>query len=321
MRGGLTRLCALAAALCLGLAAAPAAIAETLSYTSAMGAEVPPDAPMPAGFTAEPIRRGPGLSQHQAGRFTAREWTVNGNRAQAEADGSWLEWQVSAAHPFDLGPLTLGVARHPNGPRSLQLELRVDGGDWQVLHVEPDLPQNLTTPIMVDLSHVTGIASAEFRLYGWNARRWNGWLSLENLPQAGGKTLVIGVTPDAVAFLEAQKVVRVHSQNGWGCTDAGSAAGAGAQAAIPGACVEYRIDLVNTGNGEARNVRLTDVLAPNHRFAAAWHQGFDTSAPGFAFEVPAPLTGCGGGACMIELREGVIAGGAQARVVIRALLD
>lgn len=321
MRGRLIRLCALAAALCLGVAGATAAHAETLSYTSAMGAEVPPDAPVPAGMTAGPIRRGPGVTQHQAGSFTARHWTEGGTRAQAEAEGSWLEWQVSAAQPFDLGPLGLGVARHPNGPRSLQLELRVDGGAWQVLHVEPDLPMNRTVPILLDLSHITGIASAEFRLYGWNARHWNGWLSLENLPEAGGKALVIGVTPTAVAFLEAQKIVRVHTQSGWGCADVASAAGTGAQAAIPGACVEYRIDLVNTGNGVARNLRLTDVLAPNHRFAAAWHQGFDTSAPGFAFEVPAPMTGCAGGACVIELREGVIAGGAQARVVIRALLD
>lgn len=299
------------------LLAGGAAAEPVLRYVSQMGASLPPEAPVPATFTASDITRGPGPSEHRAGSFTTRDWSQGQSLAAAQSDGSWLAWSIAGEAPFDLGLLRLGLSRHPNGPQHLALRLRVDGGPWHTVAQIDGLAQNSLTELSADLSGLAGVASAEFRLYGWGARHWNGWLQLLDLPGSGA-ALMLGVAPGEPGRVDAVKSVRVLARDGSGCSGFGPVSGsAEPQPALPGACLEYRIDLTNPGAAAVTELRVVDDLPPFLVYAATVLEGLGTTATLLA---PPSGTDCAVTPCRVELRGGLLGAGQTGRIIIRTLV-
>ena len=87
---------------------------------------------------------------------------------------------------------------------------------------------------------------------------------------------------------------------------------------IPGACVEYTIEVVNAGGAAATNVDLTDNLPAELTFAGATRNGFS----GGSFSTPTSGADCSAGAgCPVELDGATLAAGATGTVTIRALVQ
>lgn len=313
-----------------------AAAEVLLSYTSVEdAAELPGDGDTIApGITALPVTRGPGLDSVALGdgSFASSGWTVLGDRAQAEAEGSYLSWSFAADSPITLTSLGMGFRRGGHAPEQFQIELSTDGGaSWHVLHWE-HVNNASSQHMAIDLA-AQGLAEAEnfeFRLYAWDARRQGnnnnpGTIRLENTvasPDSGApRAIILGGTPVMLpAEVEAEKSVFVHAQDGTTCGDLARAGPPGPHAAIPGACLEYRIDTVNTGAGTAAELRIIDTLGPEIIFIEAIHAGYDTSAPGFSFSTPSAYTDCGSEACEVRLDDAALAAGEAGEIVIRAIL-
>ena len=131
-------------------------------------------------------------------------------------------------------------------------------------------------------------------------------------------TSEVTITVQGIAVLVADKDVRVFSEDGSGCDDmnATSPALPALPAAIPGACVEYLITVVNEGDAAAIEINLTDLLPPTLGFQAAalganWIEG----------DLVTPARGCAGTDCEVVVQNGVIAAGATATIIIRATIN
>lgn len=137
----------------------------------------------------------------------------------------------------------------------------------------------------------------------------------------------------ASADLAAAKTVGIIAQNGAGCAAAPSfplGAFPTTELAIPGACVEYRITVQNTGDdaaADASDLELVDVLPSGLTFVAAFQNGFT----GGDFNTPAASTICDGApaagtACTVELTStgaataAGLAHNSTGTIVIRALV-
>ena len=75
----------------------------------------------------------------------------------------------------------------------------------------------------------------------------------------------------------AKNVFVVSQDPDFACDDLDAPADAGAQAAIPGACVEYTIRVRNGGGAAARNLQVVDALPAQVSYEAAFSADFDLS--------------------------------------------
>ena len=106
--------------------------------------------------------------------------------------------------------------------------------------------------------------------------------------------------------VSASKDVIVISQDpDFACADLDAVGPGDAQAAIPGACIEYTITVRNNGRAAARNVQVNDSLPAAISLAAAHSDSFDVSTSGNV--VRAALT--------------PMTPGAEASIRIRATID
>lgn len=118
--------------------------------------------------------------------------------------------------------------------------------------------------------------------------------------------------------LDATKAVAIFSQDGSDCSDLSASATAGALA-IPGACVEYVITVVNNGSTAGSNITdvdLSDVLPSDLEFIAAGVTTFDVAD----LSNPAANTDCDAGACTVALTDATLNFGQTGTVTIRALI-
>jgi len=124
------------------------------------------------------------------------------------------------------------------------------------------------------------------------------------------------------AVVTANKTVTIFSEDGTGCsTIPGTATGG---YSIPGACVEYVIEVDNEGSQAASSINLADVLNDNLTFVAATTSGFTGGS--FSPALPSSGTDCTGGACNISFAGGTLASGSSGSpttgtLTIRALVQ
>lgn len=121
--------------------------------------------------------------------------------------------------------------------------------------------------------------------------------------------------------LEASKTVFIFRQDGVGCDifPGTPPSDPAAQAAIPGACVEYELEVENIGSGASDETDITDTLDGRFIFAAARISGI-TPGTGYSFNTPTTMTDCGLSTCKIEVENGVIASGNTGTILVRAVL-
>ena len=140
-------------------------------------------------------------------------------------------------------------------------------------------------------------------------------------PQAQGIALSdITFCQPLGAQVAATKTQRLISETGLGCRDFDVQASAGEAAAIPGACIEYRISVRNFGEGTAEDLELTDVLDENLVYQAARTTGFEGVENGPLLTRPQPGQDCGRSECVLRLRDASLAAGASGQVVVRATI-
>lgn len=84
--------------------------------------------------------------------------------------------------------------------------------------------------------------------------------------------------------------------------------------AVPGACVEYRIEIVNAGSADAALTAISDTLPDEVEFIGATFTNFT----GGTAAQPNANTDCASGACVISQTGGSIQDGVTASIVIRA---
>ncbi len=120
------------------------------------------------------------------------------------------------------------------------------------------------------------------------------------------------------ADIDASRTVHVHAQDGLGCEILPGTPPAAPGAAIPGACIEYRIALENIGGSVATDLSMVDMLAPDFIFVAAQAQGF--GAAGSTLQTPPAMTDCATVSCEIRLEDGALDVNEVGKVIIRGLL-
>lgn len=124
------------------------------------------------------------------------------------------------------------------------------------------------------------------------------------------------ITLQGMAELTATKTALVFSEDGSGCADFNATPPSEPvnPAAIPGACIEYLVTVVNDGPVPATAIDLADSLPPQLTLVAATRAGWDESAAGFAFVTSAPV---------VRVENGIIGTGANntATITIRATVN
>lgn len=121
--------------------------------------------------------------------------------------------------------------------------------------------------------------------------------------------------------ISATKTVNIFNEDGLGCAIIPGVRDPDALAMIPGACVEYHIEIQNTGSGAGEAMNIVDSLESNLIYMGASHSGFaNSTAPNFEFNTPNPGTDCGLFTCEIEIDNGLIESDTTGEVIIRTLL-
>jgi uncharacterized repeat protein (TIGR01451 family) len=132
--------------------------------------------------------------------------------------------------------------------------------------------------------------------------------------RSNAATITITGPPPPGTVLTAAKAVVFFSRNPAVDCAGLAAPEAGPDIFMPGACIEYRITVSNTGVGAANAVRLFDALDANIEFISASQSGFG----GAALTAPPAGTLCGFQPCEVLLTGGALAPGATGTLRIRA---
>lgn len=205
--------------------------------------------------------------------FNSDNWPLGGFNA-----GKHVSWGMTTDRPYAFTGIDIGMRRSPAGPASLRLMARRDGGAWTTVE-SWTLPNDSVVRRTISraaLEAALGTAvfrsSWEFRLHGWNATNVGGTLRITNMG-TGVTNRGVVVRGEPLASLSTAKQVFPVPAASAACGDFGfvpSAALWAATAAIPGACLEYRITVSNLSIGTATLVSVTDDLSATlfHAFSA-----------------------------------------------------
>jgi hypothetical protein len=122
------------------------------------------------------------------------------------------------------------------------------------------------------------------------------------------------------ADIIVSKVQTLHLQESVGCGVIPGAADPDALFAVPGACMEYAVTAQNIGDGVASGLDLADILHSDLLFWNATHTGFSSGGPDFGISMPASMTDCSGGSCLIVLDDASLSPGQTGQIIIRATI-
>jgi uncharacterized repeat protein (TIGR01451 family) len=229
----------------------------------------------------------------------------------------YVQFGLTADKPLVLADLYLRVMRSASGPTDYRVDMKVDGGSFQTVGSGTVL-EDIITQNIFDLGEVVVTEEVVFRVhpFGGGSGRFS---LIDHGSSIEHRAIIMMGREVLLASLSAEKVVSVVSETGADCSDLGAApSGDPLAAAVPGACVEYLIEITNTGESAAENVLVTTLLPGMLTVQAAGRSGWDETAPApdaFAF-----TSACDSGGCTVEIANGKLAVGATATVTIRATI-
>jgi len=161
--------------------------------------------------------------------------------------------------------------------------------------VEPGTPGDPSVEVLADSDGSNDVTGAAENVLA------DGTSTSNEVANAGDDSAT-GTYIVASADLTALKTVGIISETGANCGVAPTfplSAFPTTEHAIPGACVEYRITVQNTGDDASANatdLELVDVMPDGLTFVAAYQNGFT----GGDFNTPGAVN-CDSGACTVEL--------------------
>jgi uncharacterized repeat protein (TIGR01451 family) len=246
--------------------------------------------------------------------FNSRDWPATFDPA------FYLQWGFDASTPYILSHLTIVLQRSNTGPDDLRIDMSVDNQPFTTVHTGSLPSHNVLVSVPVNLGAVVVAGSVRFRLYGHGSTNASGTLRVQNDPPASPdihqRGIVIRGRP-ALAELEAEKELTVFSEDGAGCGDLTASPPAEPEnpAAIPGACVQYVINVTNSGPVAAQDVSLTDPIPVNLTLRTA------ELGPGWMAGTLGFTPDCTGTGCSVQITGGVIPAGTTATLAIRATVN
>lgn len=153
------------------------------------------------------LSRGSGLSTSAlANSFSSNNFTVGGIQSDAETNGDYLEFQISAMVGYEVSMSTLDAnfRRSSTGPDSFLWKYSTDGVNFTDIGTTisyTSTATNGTAQTQIDLSAITALQDVDFgttvtfRLYGWGASGSTGSFAIGRLT---GDDLSFGGTVSAV---------------------------------------------------------------------------------------------------------------------------
>ncbi len=253
-------------------------------------------------------------------KFHTEQWPVGSS--SGPDPNRYLTWGFTADHPVILDGIWLQLTRDGSGTREFRVDVSIDGGAFQTVGSSATLGQNTNSLqwFTIDLADAEVRESAVFVLYAWGATGSGGALIIEDAGSAPAQHGIVIRGEPMPAQLEAEAAVMVFSENGADCADLAASpptGGAQPQAAIPGACIEYRLDVTNIGGRTAHEVYLVSTLPGVLTVLATGRASWDeTAAAGFSLSLD-----CASGGCSVTVENGIIPVGATAKITVRATID
>jgi uncharacterized repeat protein (TIGR01451 family) len=252
-------------------------------------------------------------------KFHTEQWPVGSS--SGPDPNRYLTWGFTTDRGFILDEIWLQLNRDGSGPREFRLDVSIDGGAFQTVGSSATLGQNTNSlqKFTIDLADAEVRESAVFVLYAFGSTGSGGALIIED---AGSTPVQHGIVirgEPMPAILEADKTFSIFSENGADCADLAAPPPGGTQpaAAIPGACIEYRLEVTNTGGRAAHDVDVVAMLPAVLTVQAAGRAGWDeTAADGFALSFD-----CTAGGCSVTVENGIIPVSTTATVTFRATVD
>lgn len=186
--------------------------------------------------------------------------------------------------------------------------------------LEPSTSGNAGDPVVADVDATNSITGAAENVLADGSGTSNEVANAGD--HSASSTFVV-----ASADIDAAKTVTIFAEDGTGCATIPGTPASGEQYAIPGACVEYKITINNTGGTDATALTVNDVLPEHLEFIAAAASGF-TGGSFATPALPAANTDCAGNSatdCEINftgatLDNGTVGTPTTGVVTIRALI-
>ncbi|MBX3436219.1 MAG: PEP-CTERM sorting domain-containing protein [Planctomycetaceae bacterium] len=150
--------------------------------------------------TGSSLTGGPGIAFH-GGEFSWSQWG-GASLSDAILNNDYFQWGFTSTHKFHLSDLDIRYDTLGNGPKSLAIQVSINGGAFQTIYTDTAVSVSGFNATDIDLSAFSGVTSAVFRLFAWNARHDHGRLDLRNSSTFGNAAIVVNgrATPEPASL-------------------------------------------------------------------------------------------------------------------------
>jgi hypothetical protein len=179
---------------------------DSTNPNGSLGAPSPDLAAAESASNVNPIllSRGAGLIPNQGVTFNSRDWSTNTILNSSSTD--YVQWGWAAGSGlYNLVDMTIQYDRSATGPSQLAILASINGGALQTVYTDSNVNIGDESAI-IPLAQFQNVASAQFRLFGFDASSTGGTLDIERFnanPSPSRAIVVRGVTavPEPTAVL------------------------------------------------------------------------------------------------------------------------
>lgn len=152
---------------------------DSTNPNGSMGA---PSPDLPAAESASNVNplllsRGAGLIPNQGVTFNSSDWSTSASLNSSSTD--YVQWGwVAGTGFYNLSDMTIQYDRSPAGPSQLGILVSINGAALQTVYTDTNVNIGDETAI-ISLTQFDNVASAQFRLFGFDASSTGGTLDIE----------------------------------------------------------------------------------------------------------------------------------------------
>lgn len=135
------------------------------------------------------LARGPGLIPNAGVAFNSNNWSEDPTLDLGS--DRYISWGWSdSVQLLDLTSMTLQYDISPTGPSQLAIAISVNGDPFEVVFSDSSVDPSDETHT-INLAAFSGVQSAEFRLFGFDAGGAAGTLDIEEIIEGGGRGILV----------------------------------------------------------------------------------------------------------------------------------